>query len=100
MTEPGVGGAVGQVEPSVGDRSQGDGGHLSCPSCSAHVTAGERFCEACGADLAPSPASAEAVAPAAEAVAPADESVAPADESVRLRTSGGCGQAFGSAVLR
>ena len=53
MTEPGVGGAVGQVEPSVGDRSQGDGGHLSCPSCSAHVAAGERFCEACGADLGP-----------------------------------------------
>jgi len=79
MTEPGVGGAVGQVEPSVGDQAQGE--HLSCPSCSQHVTEGERFCEACGADLPPSPAPAEAAAAADETVAPADEAAARADET-------------------
>ena len=51
MTEPGASGAVGQAQPPVEDRSPGDGEALSCPSCSGHVTAGERFCEACGADL-------------------------------------------------
>jgi serine/threonine protein phosphatase PrpC len=30
-------------------------GALSCPTCSGTVSAGERFCEACGAKLAPSP---------------------------------------------
>lgn len=101
MTEPGVGGAagqaaVGQVEPSVGDRSLGDGGRLSCPACSEHVTAGERFCEACGADLDPSAAPVEA--PAHEAASPADGAAAPADgvsaaadEPSAARSCGECG---------
>src|SRR6476469_10820241 len=82
MTEPGVGGAVGQVEPSVGDQAQGE--HLSCPSCSQHVTEGERFCEACGADLPPSPAP-------AEAAARADETPAAADKASAAQSCAECG---------
>ncbi|HET8981922.1 MAG TPA: zinc ribbon domain-containing protein, partial [Pedococcus sp.] len=89
MTEPGVGGAVGQVEPSVAGRSQGGGALLSCPSCSEPVTAGDRFCEACGAELPPSPAPAEA--PADEASAPADRAAAPADKPSAARSCSECG---------
>ena len=33
---------------------------LLCPSCTSPVAAGERFCEACGADLGPPTANAAA----------------------------------------
>lgn len=63
MTTPDAGAAHHAVVPAEDGRpSQRP---PSCPSCSAPVGAGERYCEACGADLGPpssSPAPAQAEA--------------------------------------
>jgi serine/threonine protein phosphatase PrpC len=53
----------------------------TCPSCSGHVTPGERFCEACGADLGePAPA------PPATPEAPSVEATQPLEAT----PTGGC----------
>src|SRR6478736_2842232 len=48
MTGPGAEGSVTPSGAVVEDQATGA---LSCPSCASPVAAGERFCEACGADL-------------------------------------------------
>ena len=58
MTRPGAEGAVKPAGAVVEERATGA---LSCPSCDSPVAAGERFCEACGAELGP-PAPAPEVA--------------------------------------
>lgn len=59
MTSPPGEGAEGSVERAPGDP-------LLCPSCHSAVAAGERFCEACGADLGlPPPAAPHPAAPPA-----------------------------------
>ena len=58
MTGPG---AEGLVKPSGAVVEDQATGALSCPSCDSPVAAGERFCEACGAELGP-PAPAPEVA--------------------------------------
>ena len=58
MTGPGAEGSVTPSGAVVEDRATGA---LSCPSCDSPVAAGERFCEACGAELGP-PAPAPEVA--------------------------------------
>ena len=63
---PEAGAGAGDGTAAVADRPAGAA--PVCPSCHSPVAAGERFCEACGADLGPQPAVA---APAAEAAAPA-----------------------------
>ncbi|WP_406832299.1 PP2C family serine/threonine-protein phosphatase [Pedococcus sp. KACC 23699] len=56
-------GAVSAVEEPVGDP-------LICPSCTSAVATGERYCEACGADLGLPPAPEPAPAPEPTAAAP------------------------------
>ena len=57
VTRPG---ADGSVAPSGAAVEHLGTGALSCPSCATPVAAGERFCEACGADLGlPEPALSE-----------------------------------------
>ncbi len=41
------------VGPARAAAEDGATGALSCPSCASPVAVGERFCEACGADLGP-----------------------------------------------
>ena len=50
MTGPG---RTGPWHPPVQPSRTVATGALSCPSCAGPVAAGERFCEACGADLGP-----------------------------------------------
>ncbi len=57
-------------------RAGAPGAVLLCPSCDSPVAGGERFCEACGADLGPEPA-ADAASAAGAADAPAAEAPAP-----------------------
>ena len=61
MTGPGVGGSGQPVSAVVEGEA---GGPLSCGSCASPVARGERFCEACGADLGqPAPAAGPPVPP-------------------------------------
>ena len=61
VTRPG---ADGSAAPSGAAVEHLGTGALSCPSCATPVAAGERFCEACGADLGlPDPAPAEVATP-------------------------------------
>jgi serine/threonine protein phosphatase PrpC len=52
MTTPDAGGTAHHAAVPVEDRRPSQR-PLSCPTCSAPVAAGERYCEACGADLGP-----------------------------------------------
>src|SRR3954469_2542635 len=57
--------AHGSVPPPGAAVEHPEAGSPSCPSCASPVAAGERFCEACGADLGlPEPAPAQAAATA------------------------------------
>ena len=67
MTSPGREDSVAPAGAALDDRATGA---LSCPSCAGPVAAGERFCEACGAELAP-PAAPDAALPAVPEVTPA-----------------------------
>ena len=59
---------------------------LVCPACSSPVAPGERFCEACGADLPSAPASAE---PASAATTSAARAAAPEAAATPCHECGG-----------
>jgi serine/threonine protein phosphatase PrpC len=60
VSDRGAEGSVGPAGAAVEDQA----GALSCPACASPVAAGERFCEACGADLGPpAPAAVQPVPP-------------------------------------
>ena len=67
------GAATGHAAGAVGQSGQG-GTALLCPKCSSPVASGERFCEACGADLGPAAA---VGAPASTASVPPSQDAAP-----------------------
>ncbi len=69
----------------------------TCPSCSAPVGAGERYCEACGAELSPTEAATEAPGAASEprVIRATDETpVATATEQTRAPRCHECGGAI------
>jgi serine/threonine protein phosphatase PrpC len=81
-----AGGVAAGADDTAGDAG-GAGAALVCPKCASPVATGERFCEACGADLGPAAASG---APASTAsVVPPDGGDAPEVTPVACHECGG-----------
>jgi serine/threonine protein phosphatase PrpC len=74
-----------------------DAGSTRCPTCSEPVEPGEQFCEACGADLAPTPAADPSAAPTGPAPAKAtDESPLEADADHAAAAGDSCHECGGA----